>query len=274
MNNVQAQVVQQLHQIFEDGQFPEIEAVMVGGSVGRGDDDTLSDLDIFLLANEPIIHDKLTNIIKSLASLLGNILLFRGPVYVANFGYSFTVLYDPILVCQFNVNDRNSLRPNPMNSQEGLFVIDRTGYYTDFLARNGQLLVNERQIFADSFTFFWLRALASWKESKRNNLWLAMRHVVEIRDQMIILERLRAKRLPPGLNFNIPSKSIEQDLHSNLDSILSKTICEHSPESVRKAIISCATWYLEESSRYAAQNGIDFASELIAAKKVLERIIT
>lgn len=274
--NVIPQHERLLSKLFEaanSAQFLEIEALMIGGSVGRGDTDRYSDIDLFLLVDNDALQRFLATRLKEFAGQLGEIVLFRGPIFVEGFGHSFTILFRSQLLCQFNVNSHNTLIPNPMNNQEFLMIYDRTGYYTDFLQSEEPVEVDEREIFDRSFSFFWLRALSTRKEIERNNLWLAIRHLADLRNQMFVLERLNSKNPPPGLNFGIPSKAAEKELSRKFNTYMEGTLCDYSNTSVARALIKCVKWYYCETARFlSTANNKEDARYLQTASELADTI--
>lgn len=63
-------------------QFPEVRAVMVGGSVGRGEADPLSDLDLFILIDNCDRSSFLMDQMPRFMRRLGALALHRGPILV------------------------------------------------------------------------------------------------------------------------------------------------------------------------------------------------
>ncbi len=255
-----------------DSNIHEVEAIVIGGSVGRWEMDIFSDVDLFILVSDCNISDFLHLKMRTLASLLGRVLLFRGPVFKEVFGYSFTVLYDTFLTCQFNVNSRSTLTASPMCGLEHRVLFDKTGYCTDFLRNVKGLEVDEQTIFLESFSFFWLRARGIWKDIKRNDLWLAIRHLSDLRDQMFILERLLRRTPPPGLNFQLPSKRIEKDLGQEISCLFRQTLCDYSRESIRDAFLFCIRWFLEDAIIYLSREGANCEDELKVASHLVSMI--
>ncbi len=252
----------------QSGGFKEIETIVAGGSVGRREHDNLSDLDLFLLIRDCDSTEFLRTKMRDVAGFFGKVLLYRGPVFAEDFGYSFTVLYEGLFICQFNVNDRTTLNPNPMRGLSSLVLFDRTGYYTDFMRSCIGLEVDEKKVFITAFSFFWLRSICLWKDMKRGQLWLAISHLSDLRDQMFVLRRLTTKQTPPGLNYHIPSKALEKDLGQKDAAIFAQSLCTYSQQSIVDAFLFCIRWFLDEARRYIALNNFGLEDELAFAEDI------
>jgi hypothetical protein len=229
---------------------PDIEAAVVGGSLGRGEEHEYSDIDFFLLISKNDMSLFLLQEMVEIASMLDEPLLFRGPVYVPEFGYSFTILYDNYPVVQVNVNNRGTLVRNAMVGERKVILFDRTGYYTDFIKSCEGLSLDKKKIFSQAFNFFWLRALSVVKDLQRGELWLAIRHMSDIRDQIVIVKRLVRNIPPTGLNFNIPTKSLESELENESSSLVLSQ-CGYSIGSISDSLMFCVREFMKDISFYA-----------------------
>jgi predicted nucleotidyltransferase len=241
-------LIKELKRLLENS-YPEIEAAYVGGSVGRGSKDVYSDLDVFILVNSELLDDFLSKTVRKLADQLGRVVLFRGPVFVNNFGYSFSILFENSIILQFNINSRETLVPNYMYSQEHFMLFDRNGYYTRHIKNNTEML-NPTEVFWEAFTFFWFRSLNINNELKRGNLWTAICYMCNVRDQIVIMERAQKKNLNYKLNMNTPTKGINKELSASFNAFLSSTDCECHYQSIAIALSNCIDWVLDASLTY------------------------
>lgn len=264
------QMIVRCKEIGDLGLMPEIEAIVIGGSASFDQLDIHSDLDLFILIDSCWDISILQSRIKQLAALLGSYTLFHGPQLLEGFGYSFLALYEPLLVGQFLVNDKNTLRPNPMQAQHTPIIFDRTGYYTQYLNERKSMKIDEIKLFDSTFAFFWFRVMRVWKDIQRGHIWLAIRHLSDVRDQLFVLQRLIANIPPPGLNFLWPSKSAEKELDESINLAFQKTLCTYSADSATKALIYCMEWFMNDSVYFAENAGIDITKRMQEAQKLYD----
>jgi len=271
MNKIQ-EVIAKCEQIYNEGKIPEIEAIAIGGSASFKHIDVHSDLDLLVLVNS--CHDiaSLRLLIRSLSTLVSEFTLFHGPQFIEGFGYSFLIICEPFLVCNFLVNDRTTLRPNPMQAQETPFIFDRTGYYSRYLRERKGMKIDEQQLFASAFAFFWFRAIRVWKDVKRGHIWFAIRHLSDVRDQVFVLQRIIHGCPPLGLNFLMPSKSIEQDLGVDRNEEFKKTMCIYSEQSIVEALIYCMEWFFNDAKMYISLHKLNYDREIEAASKIFNMV--
>lgn len=270
--NIQ-QVIERCTVLQSDPAFDCVEAIIVGGSVGRSEQDPLSDLDFFLLLTYSEGRDFVTRTMARVANRIGTVLLFRGPVFVDGFGFSFTALYDTLLVCQFNVNTRSTLPRSPMQGLPYITCFDRTGYYTTLLQSvDTGAAISERDIFLRTFTFFWLRSMNVWRSLMRGELWLAIRYSHDMRDQLFLVERLVRRRWPPGLQFQLPSKSFESDMGIDMACSLANTLPTYSRESIVFSLRSMIGEFGSLTKVYMSDHDVIGSRELDAAQAIENRL--
>ncbi|MEN6583356.1 MAG: hypothetical protein ABFD54_12975 [Armatimonadota bacterium] len=235
--------------------------------------DRYSDLDLFALASSCDLHAFLRLGVRDIMSQLGEILMFRGPVLVDGYGYSFTVLFSPSFVCQLNINTRDTLIPTPMQVDDHV-LWDHTGFYTSFLMANQDLSVDNHEVFMSAYTYFWLRSLATCKDIQRGHLWLAIRHLSDVRDQLLIANRLLRHSPPPGLDFRLPSKKFETDLGTELAGSLGDTLPRYDADSIIDSLLFCIDRFLQDTEIYASAAGIDFEKEHWTAQSIAHSLHT
>jgi hypothetical protein len=244
-----------------------VDALVVGGSVGRGSAKADSDLDMFLLIEQRDLANFLSVGMYRFAELGGDVSLFRGPVFVDGFGYSFTALYDLSFICQFNVNTRQMLKPNPMWNPDSVILFDKSGYYSSLLHQE-PVSVDSRILFQQTFTFFWLRAITAATYVKRGNLWATVSLLHDLRAQMMILYRLMKQLPPPGANYRFPAKRWEDQTSKEDTCFLESSLCRYDAGSVRSALLFCSNWFLQASSEYIVREGIEFGREIGVATHI------
>jgi hypothetical protein len=248
-----------------------VDAIVVGGSVGRGLAKEDSDLDLFLLVRKDGLSEFLATRMRTLAEYGGDISLFRGPVFVEGYGYSFTVLYGLNFICQFNVNTLDTLIPNHMWNPHSIVLFDKTGHYTKLLS-NRPPTPDFVRLFQQAFTFFWLRSLVIAKYRRRGHIWAAIAHFNDLRNQMMVLHRLSNSAPPIGYNYTFPAKDWEDQITPASAPFLEQTLCRNDPTSVSAALDACTTWFLAASTEYATTQSLDFTAELSFAREIYLRI--
>ena len=246
----------------------KIEAIAIGGSVARHEQDPFSDLDLFVFLSESLDEPAMTSAVRSLATRLGHVVLFRGPRWIDGFGYSYSAMYEPLFVCQFNVNDRKTFGPHPMRTQGQITCFDKSGYFSSRMSESEEVPLDHARLFLDCFALFWFRAISVWSSVMRGQLWFAIEHLADMRDQMFVLIRLEARRPPPGLNFRLPSKSFENDFGGALASELAVSLSEYSAESVGRALTYAMNWFVEHAVAYARQEGLEFEEQATVAREI------
>ncbi len=84
---------------------PGLDALAIGGSHGRGEDDSLSDLDLFLIVSVEHLQYYLQTPIGQILEL-DEVSLSRGPVFVPGFGYSFTLVLEDASICHLHRQEK------------------------------------------------------------------------------------------------------------------------------------------------------------------------
>jgi hypothetical protein len=244
----------------------EIEGYGIGGSLGRsGSPDKFSDIDLFLLVRAASLDMFFKNM-PSFANDFGHLLLFRGPTFVLNYGYSFTAIYEGPILCQYNVNTRKTLRPGP-NIKFTRILRDRTGFYRRFVRSQQKVLADPHSVFSSCCSLFWLRCLNVCKALARNQIWMAIRYIGDIRQQMVIVKRLRTG-FPPK-DFSLSEKNLECDVGSRGCAFLIKTLPAPSSESIHTVLEYCIHWFRRTATEYAIENGLDYPSR---ADRVISKL--
>lgn len=264
-SNLNEQFLSHFIRVMEQRRPPEIEAFGVGGSLGKGESaDKYSDIDFFILVNEADAS-KFMEAFYDFAALFGKPLLYRGPVHVPNYGYSFTVLYEPLIFCQFNVNSRHSLTPGPIRKYTRI-IFDENGYYTDFTKTQSEERFNLATIFQSSCSLFWFRAVNVWRDVSRGQYWYAIRHMYDVRQQLFVLMRLKLNKHPADFNRFV-EKNLEEDLGDDLCLSLAPALPHYEKDSISKALVFSVQRYKEEAPRLAQALGVDYpaaAADLIS----------
>lgn len=247
--------------------WPQIEALGVGGSYARRDaTDEYSDLDLFLILKDDGLEPFIQRM-SLFAAEGGNILLFRGPVYVEGYGHSFTVLYEPLLTVQYNLNSRSGITRGPTRKHTKV-LYDKMGFYGSFTDSQRKAEADLTAVFVASTSFFWLRALNVWRDLARGHIWLAIHHLTDVRRQLFVLARVQLQQ--PPLDFYTVEKGIEQDLGVDLCAGFAEGIPTYSAASVRQCLLYCIQWYSSHAPQVATALGVRYPSE--AAERISQVI--
>ena len=259
--------IQRFVQVMADVRPAGIEAFGIGGSFGNQDSaDVYSDLDFFLLVHDSFLR-RLSKSSDDFIRLFGDYLLSRGPVFVPNYGYSVSVLYRPFLCCQFNFNTRRTLTRGPIRKHTRI-LHDPIGFYTDFTQSQRDATFDSRDIFLTSCSLFWFRVINVWRDLERGHHWFAIRHLVDVQRQMLILLRLKCSKDPA--DFFFAEKNLENDLGSDVCEAFAPMLAGYSAESISNALRFCVGWYSDEASSYAATHDVIYPS---AAANQIVKII-
>ena len=246
-----------------------VKALVIGGSVGQGKADRYSDIDLFILVSSKDKGYFCVEGVRRIAKLLGDVILFRGPVFVDNFGYSFTALMRDLTVFQINLNTRDTLRPNYMGGLGSIIIYDDNGDYAKFVGKSKKLHRNINGVAESSIVFFWLRAVFIWRCIKKKQIHMASRYMVELRDQMFLIRRIRLNKLPS--NPKNPIKSIEHDLGKDQLGDIYPSFPRISHHSVVRAFIYSLNWFTRETDGLDGQE--DGIGELIDVGKQIQKDI-
>lgn len=249
-----------------------IEALALGGSHGRQQVDTYSDIDVFVqtsASNLPaFLSDTMTDFIRSVASPL----MIHGPVFVTGYGYSYTVLYRSYPICQYNVNNWDTLAPNAMCGLPARILYDSTGRYTEFRRSCQNIGIDTVKVIKDAQTWFWLRCLFVWKDIRRGDMWLAVRHIGELRTQLCLLERATRNRFPASLDLRVPEKSLERDLGTEWCSTLAPTITSETPQDLARCLSFCLDWAQQQLTKYFVIEDIEPFAEFETGLTIAQSI--
>lgn len=261
--------VQRFCDAIPNSAWPEIEAFGIGGSFAKNQADDSSDLDFFILVGDKELHAFLSRA-AAFVAMFGEPMLYRPPRFLEEHGYSFSAIYEPLLRCQFTVNERTSLTPGPGRKKTRI-LYDRTGYYSDFTRGQVDIVTDCTKLFESSSALFWFRVVNVWEDLRRDQLWFAVRHLNDIRHQLFILARLLSgEEIASAYDID---KNIEHDLGVGLCYLLRQSVATYDKSSIRQAMCFCINWYEANSVRYAARTGVALANPTPAAAARIAALI-
>jgi Nucleotidyltransferase domain len=187
--------------------WDDVLGVRLGGSLGRGEGDESSDVDLFL-----VVADE-TRLVESLPDALariGAVRSRRGPVFVPGFGHSFSADVEGAGVVQLNVTRHADLEPTYLQNQRSEILHDPHGVIADQLAASRGLEPDWAALEDNATSLIWFRSILVVKEAKRGNAWQSYKYLREVLEQVLVLRHVRRRTLPPGLNFREPGREVER----------------------------------------------------------------
>lgn len=191
------------------------QSVRIGGSLGRGKADALSDVDIFatyLSRDEPIAFARLPHVVAAAGF---HALFYRGPTYVEGFGHAFSFYCPREPVLQFNLIAELDLKPHYMQHDVSSPQLDRTGIATATIDLSRALDLEPEPIAWDAGTFAFFRLLGAAHEQCRGRELQAQKFLRDALDRAVVLAWLAARKSPPGHNYREPWRAVEEQLDAD-----------------------------------------------------------
>ena len=169
---------------------PPIEAFGIGGSFGRRSQDTMSDVDFFILYPSANFFKYLSDF-PSTISHTSPIVCQSGPTFNEGFGFTFSYVLANNVWLEYHLNCRETLDVNPMRLDTKI-VHDRTGFYTRFketISSNHKMLLD--RLVARAACDHLTRLLKIRKSVYHGELCLILYHINKFRRILIALDRHR-----------------------------------------------------------------------------------
>jgi len=234
---------------------PSIDGLGIGGSRGAQDSaDELADLDLFVLVKNGHLESFIARL-PTLAHLLGEPLLCRGPIFVPNYGYSVTIVFAPLLCCQFNVNDAATLVPHHCRKHTRV-LFDRSGHLTSVTVASRPIGIDHKVVFEEAVATFWHRVLDTTRDLRRKQYWMALRHQADARQQLLAFARLTAERDPR--DYYLVEKAFEADLGASISEALRPAVPDYSSFSITHALKFAVHWVNEHVPSLAVRVGAEY----------------
>jgi hypothetical protein len=182
--------------------------VRLGGSLGRGEGDESSDIDLFVVVADDD-ENRLLRLLPTIVAEVGPVRFYRGPVLVPGFGWSTSADTAVAGIVQFNVRSRGDWTPSYLQNQRSEILYDPHGIVERVLSNARSMEPEWMRLQEDSLSFIWFRALLVVKEAKRGNRWQSCKYFRQLLEQVITLGYVGHRLLPPGRNFREPGRAVE-----------------------------------------------------------------
>ncbi len=184
-----------------------VEAFGIGGSYATGCNDSFSDIDIFVLVKENELEIAIVDM-PVIAKKISSPLLSKGPVKYWGYGFVFTYFYSDFLI-QIMLNDRTTLDNSPARANTEI-IYDPIGFYSEYTQKMKGVGWNYKAILEQACNYFGLRLLSIRKSLSRNNIWMSVSYLCDLRKELFVIERIVHNCDP--VDFQFPEKNIEKDL--------------------------------------------------------------
>ena len=199
------------HLLADDLRFQGVLGVEIGGSVGRGEADPLSDIDLFMYVAVAEFDAYCDGFAFELLESAGPVRRRRGPSFAPFIGWGYTVDYGEIGLVQLFVRSDAALRPSYLQRQ-GRILFERDGRLSSNLAAAKAEVLPSRSIAAAALSEIYFRLFNVTKELARGHTWQARKYHREIQEQLLVLARLASAQEPAGSYFRHSGRAMEQEL--------------------------------------------------------------
>ena len=238
------------------GLCPPLEAVGLGGSAGRGEADSLSDLDFFLLVPDAEFFTTVQRFPDLITHPQPPIAQWRRG-FTPNFGYTFTYFYLDGTSVEYMLHCHRSLHRTPMALSTRI-TKDLTGFYSSFLESLPDSPELSRAHYAADATGEFLAELSKLsKYAQRDELPAIVHRFERLRLVLLGLERYLTRGEPYAPHDS--DKRVYRDLGETGLKMLSPTFCELD---ARAALIAFRALYtgIRERLDQLAQTTPDVAA--------------
>ncbi|MBB5852968.1 aminoglycoside 6-adenylyltransferase [Amycolatopsis umgeniensis] len=249
--------------IAREDDFSEIDAISIGGSLGRGEADKYSDIDLFVLVAVSDLHSYATNRLAIFIARLGAYAIRRGPVCVANFGYSCTVVFFDLTVCQLNFNNYLTVSPSPAWSTSHRVLLDRSGYLTELIRKSTDIQCDPLDDYVEAYRYFWIRMLFAARSLRREELWRALRYVAEMRVPMLTILRMQQGCFMPGLTRS-PLTRLEHEVGRRSAEDLNFMAPAYGSDSILACLRAASEWFDRSTQMLTYHSRLDITDTVIA----------
>lgn len=167
---------------------PPIEAVGIGGSLGRGSPDRFSDVDFFLLYPSNRFLDFVIHFPTQISHPLV-VLTHTGPIFVPGFGFEYTYIMQDGTAIDYNLNCRETLSLNPMRAHTRI-LYDTTGFLTRISTSARTDKMADRSVSAcEALHDYLARLLKLRKSAYRRDKPVVIYHFDKLRLVMVAIDR-------------------------------------------------------------------------------------
>jgi predicted nucleotidyltransferase len=193
--------------------YGAIIAVELGGSRSRGEDDELSDIDLFAYVEKCRLEQFIERDAVSLIKEVGNVTVIKGPDYKPGFGWGYSIYYEYLGLVSLLIRSDKEVRPNYMRKVASV-VYDRDGQVSVALKRSTRLPVPKAELARQALATCYIRLLQTAKEWARGNYWQARKYYRDVLEHVLVLARLVTGQEPRGRDYRNCGRGMERNLPS------------------------------------------------------------
>lgn len=251
--------------------FDCVDAVSVGGSVGRGNSDEYSDLDLFVIAANSALGRFNEIAIGIMGTLTSEPCLRRGPVEVPQFGHSFTFVTSDLDVVQINLSSWAAFHVSAM-SLDMKIVIDRDRKLFQLLNNADVESIDSGSWLWEQSTYFWIRTLFCARSLLRGQYWRSIDYLHDLSRCMLQILWFREGHLDKWATLSSPTVKVEEILGIEAVYEVGVSRCLYGPNDITAALKNSVAWFEEVYSSLEAE--APFAnpeSEAVAKIRTLVR---
>ena len=235
--------------------FRSVCSIAIGGSVGRGEADASSDVDVFIVVEKPLSPKRVLMLVDSLGKFVGEPIVSRGPTYVPGFGFSCSRILQGGDLIQWNVSVRGA-EGGPMAGLRRMVLLERGRRLRERAGEPNEVTEALRQADVNSCSLFWLRAVNAVQALERGHLWLTLRWLAEMRESLLVMIRWEQRSPPPGLVLSLPSKAFEANCGVRAARSLAFTQPAYDHRAASEAIVLTVRRFLKLMRRRRSPGGV------------------
>lgn len=245
-------ILKKLH----DGSFvsalpPFVEGLALAGSYARGTPMPSSDLDLFVIL-ENSSNDLYRDRIEQILALLPEATVRRGPVPVAHFGDSVTLLYQDGTLVQLNFNTKDSIEINPMR-RSSRALLDRSGFYAQLIEAAHHCTTDPVSVYREYSDWFVIRACYALNSLQKGELLKATAYLHDMRTALAQLVRLGTGRYDQTRGPYLPLSRFEEEVGQDAAERIGALLPTYSTENVKCTLIASCQEFERLQSAHAEE---------------------
>jgi len=253
------QVLETLH----DGELVSslptyVQGLALAGSYARGTAVPGSDLDLFVIF-EPSGSAVYRERIEQVLSLLPQPVVRRGPVPVAHFGDSVTLLYQDRTLVQINFNTTDSIEVNPMRRSSRV-LFDRSGFYARLIDASHRSATDQRIVYQEYSDWFVIRACYAINSLEKGELMKTTGYLHEMRVALAQIIRLGEGRYDQTRGPYLPLSRFETEVGAAASERLGALMPAYSRDSIEGSLLESVRAFEELQESYGDRFSYDISA--------------